>query len=221
MPTTTPNMGLSTPAVGDSDYPTSISNSFTEIDTHDHSTGNGVQIVTGGITDLAVTSAKLAANSVITAKILDANVTKAKLAALGQQISSSSGVFTSTSTSPVDVTNLSVNITTTGRPVWVGMISDGTANASYIESNNNGGNDNNLIVSVSIVRDSTEIARYTLTWGQTTNETNMQLAIPSSSVWTIDPVSAGSYTYKIQVFIVQASSSVEVGRAKLVAYEIG
>lgn len=38
------------------------------------------QVATAGLTDLAVTNAKLAADAVVTAKILDANVTAAKLA---------------------------------------------------------------------------------------------------------------------------------------------
>lgn len=77
--TLTPNMSLKVPAVGDTDYPTSISDSFTLIDAHDHTAGKGVQIPTEGIensavttakiNDSAVTSAKLGANSVINGKI--------------------------------------------------------------------------------------------------------------------------------------------------------
>ncbi len=106
--TTTVNMNLKTPASGDTDYPTSIADSFTLIDAHDHTSGKGVQIPTGGIANAAITGAKLAAaivdnstieistnvlqvkdsgiidakiasNAVTTAKILDANVTAAKI----------------------------------------------------------------------------------------------------------------------------------------------
>ncbi len=62
--TTTVNMSLKTPASGDTDYPTSIADSFTLIDAHDHTTGKGVQIPTGGIANAAITGAKLAASSV-------------------------------------------------------------------------------------------------------------------------------------------------------------
>jgi len=100
MATATPNMGLLVPSVNDADYPTSISDSFDSIDDHDHSSGAGVQIPTGGITnlavttgkisdlavttgkinDLAVTTAKIADSNITTAKIADANVTEGKLA---------------------------------------------------------------------------------------------------------------------------------------------
>jgi len=100
MATSTPNMGLLVPSVNDADYPTSVSDSFDSIDDHDHSSGAGVQIPTGGITnlavttgkisdlavttgkinDLAVTTAKIADSNITTAKIADANVTEGKLA---------------------------------------------------------------------------------------------------------------------------------------------
>lgn len=88
--TTTTNMSLRIPATGDRDYPTSISDSFNLIDTHDHSPGKGVQIpgtaladniiTTAKILDANVTTDKIADNAVTTAKILDANVTNAKIA---------------------------------------------------------------------------------------------------------------------------------------------
>jgi len=80
MATTTANMGLSVPSVNDTDYPTSISDSFNAIDDHDHSSGNGVQIPSAGILDGAVGSSKLATNAVTTIKITDGNVTEAKIA---------------------------------------------------------------------------------------------------------------------------------------------
>lgn len=59
--TTTSNMSLLIPDTGDTDYPTSISSSFTLIDAHDHTTGKGVQIPAGGIASNAVTAVKIAA----------------------------------------------------------------------------------------------------------------------------------------------------------------
>lgn len=46
-------------------------------------------------------------------------LTQENMGAVGEQVSSSSGTFSTTSSSFVDVTNLSVNITTTGRPVML------------------------------------------------------------------------------------------------------
>ncbi len=80
MATATPNMGLLVPSVNDADYPTSISDSFDSIDDHDHSSGAGVQIPTGGITNLAVTTGKISDLAVTTGKINDLAVTTAKIA---------------------------------------------------------------------------------------------------------------------------------------------
>ena len=55
-------------------------------------------------------------------------LSRANLPSVGQQISSSSGGFGTLSGSFVSVTNLSVSITTTGRPVMLMLIPDGSAN---------------------------------------------------------------------------------------------
>ncbi len=81
MSTTTTNMSLPVPSVGDTDYPTSNASAMTLIDAHDHSTGKGIQIAAGGLASNAVTTAKILDANVTTAKIADANVTLAKLAA--------------------------------------------------------------------------------------------------------------------------------------------
>lgn len=59
------------------------------------------------------------------AKMADGFVTQAKRAALGQQVSSSCGSYSRSLATFGNVTNLSVSITTTGRPVFVGMIPAG------------------------------------------------------------------------------------------------
>ena len=78
--TTSPNMSLLIPAVGDTDYPTSITNSFTLMDAHDHSTGKGVLINAAGLASNAVTTAKILDSNVTTNKIADLNVTTGKIA---------------------------------------------------------------------------------------------------------------------------------------------
>ena len=80
---------------------------------------NVTKIDSDNIQDLGIETDKLAASAVTTGKIAANAVTRAKMEAVGQQISSSSGVFATSSTSFVDVTNLSVSITVTGRPVRV------------------------------------------------------------------------------------------------------
>lgn len=222
MSTTTANMDLVVPASGDTDYPTSISDSFTLVDTHDHTPGKGVQVALGGIAAGAVNAAALASNAVTTVKILDANVTRAKLESVGQQISASSGVFSSSSASATDVTNLSVSITTTGRPVFVGLMHDGTVTAgqySILKANavGGGGDDNRVIFS--LVRGATIIAQSALRNQLTTTEL-VSTEVPSSSLWIIDVPSAGTYTYKAQVTVPVPADSAEVQYTKLIAYEL-
>ena len=52
MPTTTPNMALQIPVIGDTDYPTSVSTTFNNIDTHTHNGTNSLQIAATSLTGL-------------------------------------------------------------------------------------------------------------------------------------------------------------------------
>lgn len=229
MSTTTTNMGLKTPAANDTDYPASVSDSFTAIDTHDHSSGKGVQVVTGGITDLAVTTAKINDLAVTTGKLAAGAVTQAKRAAAGQQVSSSSGVFSTTnSVSEDDVTNLSVTITTTGRPVFVGLIDDGAsvgiADQSYVGAIIPGSTTNvDVLAGFAIFEDLVAIARIQI---GSQFDTGAAIAskgmwVPPSSLWTISVPAAGSHTYKVKAINLSSpSNSAVVKRAKLIAYEL-
>lgn len=184
-------------------------------------------VVTASIVDSSVTAAKLASDSVTTVKILDANVTTAKLAdgavtaakkaALGQQISSSSGTFSTTSTSLVDVTNLTVTITTAGRPVWLGLISDGSGNTAQLVAN--AASDTAVGGSFEFFRDSTSISRTTMNTTNAASSTLMQITLPCSSLWHIDVPSSGTYTYKLQASAT-TGDTLTVQRCKLVAYEL-
>jgi hypothetical protein len=167
------------------------------------------------VKDLGITAAKLAADSVTTAKILDSNVTTAKIAdgsitqakraALNYQISSSSGTFTTTSPSFTDVTNLSVTITTTGRPVYLGVMSDGdsTSRGAILRG----------ICSLRIMRGASDIA-YMQTWPTSS------IPLTTSMVSHLDVPSAGTYTYKIQVTNEGSPTSCEFLRSKFYAYEL-
>lgn len=77
----TPNMGLRqwNLATDFFDY-AQLSANWDKVDQHDHSTGKGTQIPTGGIANLAVTGPKIAANAVDATKILDGSVGTAEVA---------------------------------------------------------------------------------------------------------------------------------------------
>jgi hypothetical protein len=192
-----------------------------------------LNVTTGKINDLAVTAGKIAADAVITAKILDANVTtakiadlgvttakiddlavttakiaaanvtRAKLAALGQQVSSSSGSTTPTSTG--DIPNCSVTITTTGRPVLLFLQPDGSGKANML--NDVGGS------SIQYKRDGSAIADFGI-YGYGANSSTKGF----HQCVFLDVVSAGTYTYKATY--VHSSGNGFIDYVKLVAYEL-
>jgi hypothetical protein len=119
-----------------------------------------------------------------------------------------------------DITNLSVSITTTGRPVFIGLMSDGTGSPSYIESQWSTGTTLNPDGSIRLIRGSTTIADNTFSSYVAVGATGeVRILIPSSSVWLIDVPAAGTYTYKAQATLT-IGTTVNVYRTKLVAFEI-
>lgn len=126
----------------------------------------------------------------------------------GVSMSASAGTFTTTSATPVDVTNLSTILTTSGRPVRVELIADGTSNTSFIgtTTTSNGGNFNFVRV---------------LSGTPTTIVFGSSLAnqIQLSPLSFVDTPAAGTYTYKLQL---QASSATTatVKFLRIIAYEL-
>jgi hypothetical protein len=87
MAATLPNMGLKQWNLATDTFSYSeLSTNINLIDQHDHSSGKGVQIPSGGIANGAVTLAKLATNSVDATKILDASVSDAELASANNSV---------------------------------------------------------------------------------------------------------------------------------------
>lgn len=139
---------------------------------------------------------------------------KANLPAVGMQLSASSGNFSTSSTPYVDVTNLTVTLTTTGRPVMVGLMGDGTANTIFgVGCNGATGCDGSFAVN----RDGSVIAESVVrTLGPT------QLIVPPGGLNAMDPVTAGTHTYKIQAknITVGGSTQAVVIFTTLWAYEL-
>ncbi len=136
-----------------------------------------------------------------TAKIANAAVTRAKLSAAGPVISASSGSFSTASTGIVDVTNLSVTITTTGAPVILMLISANDGGATYF------GNDTTHTQELFIYRGAGSIAY----WFQD----NSHIAL---SLLTLDQPAAGTYTYSVKTRTNGGQGF--VNSYKLVAYEL-
>jgi hypothetical protein len=148
-----------------------------------------------------------------TIQVKDAGITRPKLSALGQQQSSSSTTFASASTSFVDVTNLTVTITNTGRPIFVGLVCDQNGT---VPSTLGAGVAADPFAQFQLLRGATVLGIYPLTVAGGGVDS---IGIPVGSIWHIDAVAAGTYTYKIQAKI--ASGILDCKYAKLVAYEIG
>lgn len=221
---------INPPQLRDTDYVNKIINSFTAVDNHDHSSGKGLpvqRIGAGVVTNTAlaassVDTVNILANAVVTSRIADGAVTQVKRVALGQQLSSSSGSFTTLSTSFVDVTNLSVTITTTGRPVWVGLVPDasGGTNTCSVGASSSPSASGSVPAAFKILRGATDIGQYFLT-SVSADPSAKTLAMPCGAINTVDVVAAGTYTYKFQalsgtgtpVFAVVAYS-------KLIAFEL-
>lgn len=138
------------------------------------------------------------------------NVTNISLGQRGVVVSSSdTGSFTTSSTSYVDVTNATLSITTTGRPVFVGLMSNAVGGAVAITTagaGNSGG--------FKILRGTSTISITTIGVGTNT------VTVPCGAVHHIDLVGAGTYTYKLQAVVSIGTATAAVGNCKLVAYEL-
>jgi len=191
----------------------------------------GAGIVTGSITTtqmgtnsvdtdeivaLAIETSKINASAVTTDKINGNAVTRDKLAAVGEQISASSGSFSTTSSSTVDITNLSVTLTTTGRPVRLFLQGTNSIGINNIRCEDVSANGTCQGI-FNFDRGGTVIsAEFFGVSGGTQTDT----FIPSSSFSALDVVVAGTYTYKGRIKINSASDTVHVTNVKLVAYEL-
>ena len=183
----------------------------------------------------AITASKLAPDAVSPTQLQDASVTQPKLAlrsigtnvpAGGVAISLSSGIFTSnltTSTTPVNVPNLSVTMMTTGRPVCLGLISDGTLGTSVSGTGSAisvagpstyGGGEVECI----FVRGTNVISSNRLIVSQGQAITT-GIHLPCSAVQFLDTPPAGTHNYRFQIRSLNGHT-VTVYRVKLIAYEL-
>jgi hypothetical protein len=165
---------------------------------------------------LSVDALALGASSITTAKIADGSITQLKRAELTYSSGVTSSTFTSTSSSYVDIDNLSVSFTSTGRPVQLMLVpADPSAVSGIAALNSSSGT---AITYFKFIRDSTDLCEIVL--GEVkTGASNSFNYMPVSSLQHIDVPSAGTYTYKVQGKI-STGSSFECLRARLVAYEL-
>lgn len=141
------------------------------------------------------------------------SIPKAALTPLGQQTSASCGLFSDTSGNLVSVTNLSVTITTTGRPVYVGLISTPGQNGPLQYPLIGVQSGSPVQAYFFIVRDGTPVSTSELFCPS-------GVTVPPSSVSTIDTPSASTHTYTIQVQGASPGVAVILNHCQLLAYEL-
>jgi hypothetical protein len=136
---------------------------------------------------------------------LTGQAARSNLPTVGEQVSASSGSFTTNSGSLVDVTNVTVTITTTGRPVVLSLQPDDSGSAGALIGAGTQGSGAAILV------DGTAIATYAL-----------QADTLYQGWMLIDPApTVAAHTYKLQVAnAFGATGNTSVTRMILVAYEL-
>lgn len=128
-----------------------------------------------------------------------------RLINISEVISSSSGTFSYRGVSYTDVTNLSVTITTEGRPVYLSLVADGSSSPGILQYTID------QYAFIAFARDGSRISIQRLDGLKT---------VPPSCVSHVDTPSAGTYTYKVQVSNFTAVfGDMKVERCKLIAVE--
>lgn len=185
--------------------------------------GATLMFVSGSINTVNVP----AANSVTTAKVADGAITYAKLAArsgfnnpagIGEIArSASSGSFFHQNTTAVDVTNLSVTITTKGGPVELMLVDDESlSNSGVTVQCSSSGFPNAWI---NFYRGATQLTHTQL--GTTANSYPVSYFLPASAFKHVDTPAAGTYTYKVTTSTGSATTTgIGITRCKLIAKEI-
>lgn len=145
--------------------------------------------------------------SITTGKIAALAVTRPKMAAVGQQTSSAINVSGLTSTSYADITNATVSITTTGRPVML-FFSGPTTGVCSVSFDN--ASSASIIVGgdIQALRGATVIGQMQmLSDGANAGTDHLRIDAPCSTFLWFDTPAAGSYTYKAQYKVFAAAPS--------------
>lgn len=166
------------------------------------------------------------ANHSITQVKLAARATGTTVGIGGLALSLSSGNSWSTNSSTyVQVNNLSVTITTSGRPVQLLIQGDGTSNQCVIGSYNAGGASQNFTGSdFAFYRGASAISQYSLLLNTPVSGSSViSTQVPCGTLFYIDTPSAGIYTYYIYARRNAGTGTAtyaSIANGTLVAYEL-
>jgi hypothetical protein len=143
-------------------------------------------------------------------------VSRSQMAAVGQQVSNSSGTYSTTSDTYADVTNLSVTITTSGRPVILMLVPDGSGNQSSFAVTNS--SVAGTFLALRAYRGASVIADVSAV---TQAAASASLCYVHGSWMMMDTPAAGTYTYKLQAAVSIITTTTGYMRyLKLVAFEL-
>jgi hypothetical protein len=145
-------------------------------------------------------------------------ITRANQAPVGQQISASCGTFNTNSGSFVQVTNMSVTLTTSGRPVFIGLQPDGSPPSSNTPA----------LWGMQVPALTTDYGLMGVNRGATTI-VNFEVPValngpeynsfPLPGFLCLDTPTAGTYTYTLQMAVI-GNVYIFMNYAVLVAYEL-
>lgn len=162
--------------------------------------------------------------AIATADIADGAVTKVKQGALGQQVSAVCELFETNNPTYVDVDNLTVTITTTGRPVMLMLVAaDAVTEGFGLIYHTMTGSQTDYYGEIGMLRGSTPLCRLGI--GADTQfisgfkPVNNFTSSPSSYCH-VDVVAAGTYTYKVQAYTTSTDNYLGFQAVQLVAYEM-
>lgn len=159
------------------------------------------------ITSGAITTSLIASSAITTAVIAPLSVTRPQQAPLGAQLSASCGLFSVTS-GTVDVTNLSVSVTTSGRLVRLELVSDGTGNNSGYSISSSG-------CSILFYQNTSEICRFGVPQGGG----SFFGPVPGGLSHVDTTIASSAYTYKV-VASTTVANTIKLNYLKLIAYEL-
>jgi len=138
-----------------------------------------------------------------------------KTGSVNYQLSNNCGDVYTSNTSAVDITNLSVTITTLGNPVMVGLVNVGTTVGRIYAYSSTSIAD----AIFQILRGTTKISCSHVE-SLATGATSIQMSIPAGALMSIDVIGAGTYTYKAQYFVTNASYTARATNVRLFAWEM-
>lgn len=160
-------------------------------------------------------------SGVTTAKINALAVTRAKLEAVGQQVSSSPvSAFSGSSASYATVTNATVSITTTGRPILIMLVPNGTGEA-YLGLTSSASADQYAYLRISVTGSATTTVGGCYFGNYATTSGYGRWEPPGIFGTCLYAAAAGTYTLTLQYKVANAATSVFYASTfNLVAFEL-